>query len=306
MEEDEPDVFEQARPFVQGVVTILIACAGTYGCAMVGSLSYPGVGAIVGGFSGFFCFLIFGSCVTCFWKQLVPESLHQGGFTALLVPSRVQELIGGHGDFNLILTVHQVSKLDWTTQKIQKLNVFSSVDAYILIECGKNPRKSTCVNSNYEYNEQFKLKVSAADVALHIKLMEQDVFGSKKVAQITVNINDDVIAQGFPQKHEFPLENRAGVMRDHNKSVLVLSFDYMDGQKMNGIVNRRSADDAKAYGERAKLAGRNHKGEWVDYSTINHITHTHFKPADEFAKMHTEKPKKNVPGTEADPEAGKA
>lgn len=291
MDEKEEPWYASLKPIVRGVITLLICLAGCYGCALVGSLSYPGVGAIVGGFCGFILFALLGCCVTCLWKDLIPEEVHQSGVSNYLIPGKLREAFGGHANFDLIVTVHKVDHLDRSTQIMSSLNVFSSTDAFVTIDCGNNPKKSTCVNSYYDFNEQFKIHVTGADICLNVKLMEQDVFGSKVVGQFQVNIDDDIIKVGFPQKKEYPLDNRSGVMRDHNKAALVLSFDYTSDYAAGTLLERNpESNQGWKNRQNEKTALSNYQEHSSNYKTVDRIVGSQFQSGVPHKAAITKKP----------------
>merc|ERR1719272_1513470 len=118
-------------------------------------MTYPGLGAIAGAGIGFILF----TCIACTGLGVYKDFLPQPDKfdAAALVPSFVNQAMGKHGQFTLIVTVHKATEITCS----KGLNPFASPDTYVTVECGNNPPKSTCVkrSSNPEFNEQFKCLV---------------------------------------------------------------------------------------------------------------------------------------------------
>mmetsp|Transcript_102379 Transcript_102379/g.285261 ORF Transcript_102379/g.285261 Transcript_102379/m.285261 type:complete len:298 (-) Transcript_102379:103-996(-) len=211
-------------PMLRGLTTLLIGILGMLLCGMVGSLAYPGTGAIVGSIVGVLVCLAFGCCVTGFWRDLLPSNTSTFGAEQLL-PHALAVQIGGHGHFDLVLTVHEATGVE-----VQGRMPWMKAETYIEVVCGSNPVKRTCVNADGKFNEQFKLKITPSDDILVVRLKDQDVFGARDVGYVCVDIQKDIIDAGFPWQKRFTIE--AG---EHDKlrwkevkAIIILSFDYTE------------------------------------------------------------------------------
>merc|ERR1719324_2018511 len=214
---------------------MIVGVVGCLLCAMVGSMTYPGIGALIGAASGLAVFTCFGCLIFGTWRDCVP----QVGVDAF-VPSAVARSFGAHGEFSLILTVHRIEGL----QVIGRL--FGKPDTYVVVQCGHNPRKNTCVKPNNIFEEQFKLNVKATDKVINLFILDQDFFGSTNVARVSVDIQDDIINEGFPTEKAFSLTKSANdKLRDHSAK-LVLSFDPGDGEQgLHNEIQRTYPDQAE-------------------------------------------------------------
>lgn len=213
-------------PILRCIGTVFIVALGMMLCGMIGSLAYPvgGVGAILGSGLGAVISLVFGCCLTGFWKDVLPDDNRTFGVGALL-PHALAVQIGGHGNFDLILTVHEAVGVE-----VQGRMPWQRADTYIEVECGNNPVKRTCVKSDGKFNEQFKLQVAGSDQAMVLRIKDQDVFGARDVGFVYVDIQKDIIGEGFPWRKEFMIEagENDRLRWGKNKAFIVLSFDYTE------------------------------------------------------------------------------
>lgn len=211
-------------PMIKAIIAIGIGILGCFLFGVLGSMTYPGVGAIAGAGIGFLLFTFIGCCALGVYKDLLPKP--ENFDTAALVPSFVNQAMGKHGKFTLIVTVHKAT--DVSTMK--GLNPFGSPDVYVTVESGNNPPKATCVkkSSNPEFNEQFKLLVQPNHKSVVVRLMDQDVFGSDDVGYVTVDIDQDIIGRGFPQEEPYVVQAGTKGQKAAGKSKVYLSFDYTD------------------------------------------------------------------------------
>merc|ERR1719240_1440671 len=111
-------------------------------CANVGSLAYPvgGVGAVVGTLVGGLVFLIIGCCMSGFWRDFLPQNQNSG--FATMLPHALAVQFGGHGNFQLILTVHEIRNVRVRGRMATRPNL------YVEVESGNNPVKRTCVKQD--------------------------------------------------------------------------------------------------------------------------------------------------------------
>lgn len=211
-------------PIVRVVMTLVIGAMGGFLFGMIGSMTYPGIGAILGALFGFALFAIVGCCIVGAWKDCIPDADHIDLTTA--VPKNMQAAMFAHGEFTLILTVHEVQNLGASGG----IWPFGKPDYYTAVFCGKNPPKSTFTCGNLVWNEQFKINVTAKDRDITIKLLDQDVFKSEELGYVSLHIDQDIIQAGFPQRQEHKIELVGGkaIGRGKKQPQFILSFDYTD------------------------------------------------------------------------------
>lgn len=222
-------------PLIRGLATIFVTGLGMMLSANVGALAYPvgGVGAVIGTIAGGLIFLVIGCCMSGFWRDWLPSEQH-GGLTAML-PHAVAVQLGGHGNFKLIITVHEVKNI-----RVQGRMPWSSPNLYVEIECGNNPVKRTCVKQDMQWGEQFKMQVTALDRSIFVNLKDQEVFGSATVGYVCVDIQNQILAPldgiPFPCRREFDIE--AGefdaIQWTDQKASIVLSFDRVPEERSGG------------------------------------------------------------------------
>merc|ERR1719498_143634 len=156
------------------------------------------------------------------------------------MPSAVNAAAGGHGQFQLIVTVHEIKDLKVIGR------VFSSPDTYVTLECGSNPIKSTCVKKTHKFNEQFKLNVRPGDKAVMCRIMDQDFFGSTEIAHVNVKVMEHILDNPERKKEtDFQVSPGEGTKLRSSKAKLVLSF-FVQGKDQEGYDGE--ANQAGQYG----------------------------------------------------------
>lgn len=208
-------------PLIRGLATLFIVFIGFMVFGMFGSLAFPvgGTGAFLGSVCGILISLFVACFVTGLWRSFLPEENGAG------LPHPLAVLVGGHGNFDLVLTIHEADGI-----QAQGNTSWSSSSSFAEVSCGSNPMKSTSVSSDGFFNEQFRIKVTAADEGIVIKLKEQQLVGSALLGTVYVDIMSDIINADFPTRQEFPLQVGEGsrLSSKKNKPRLVLSFDYTE------------------------------------------------------------------------------
>lgn len=219
---------------VKTLVFLLFASLGMFGCSLIGSLAYPvgGFGAIFGAILGVLFGGLFGCAFTGLFWDMVPEEINKYG-PAYYLPGPLQHLAGAatHGDFTVVITVHEVKNLT-----VKGLLPWQSADLYLEIDCGENPTKTTCVRHDNKFNEQFRVSLRALDDTILIKVKDQDIFGSSDIGYVSIDVMKDIIEAGFPVNQEFkihPWQNDkiAYGAETHGHTVdaqLFLTFDHTD------------------------------------------------------------------------------
>jgi len=281
------------------IVTLAIAFLGFFGCSQVGSLVFNvgGIGQVVGGVVGA---VLFGLC-TCMllglWKVVIPNSGPRLGVGALL-PHKLAEMMDKHGNFTLLLTVHEANGV-----RVQSVLPYMSADLYVEITCGVNPVKRTVVKhdkkGSAKWNEQFRLNIRAVDDCIVLRIRDQDVFGSSAVGHSNIGIQRHIIRgenrnrTPFPQKCRFPISgDEEGVMMFGEKDAhIVLSFDYTDDypDPIQYVPEGEGApvEDARARGVSARIADNEksmaHHGTHDSYGAVHFLSKVQFDPAAKYA-----------------------
>jgi len=254
----------QLFPALRGVVTVLVVCLGTLFFGQVGSLAYPenGVGAIVGCSIGVTLCLVLGCCATGSWRDVLqgPEGAQAG----LLLPHALAAHVGGHGHFDLIVTVHRVVGV-----QVQGQMPWSPVHVYAEVECGENPVKRTCVRPDGRFEEQFKLHVQAMDSTILVRLKSQGVFGTVDVGYVHIDIQSDIVDAGSLREKVFEIEAGEGDTLRWTKprAYLTLSFDLGGAES----AARRAASPFDTH----KDPG-GHSSSHVKYGAVDFISRLEF------------------------------
>lgn len=279
-------------PFVRGLMTIFIAGVGLMMCTVVGSLSYSedGYGAIAGAIFGAVFFFLFGTYVTGFYQDFLPE---KGASAALgYLPNSLAVQFGGHGLFRMIVTVHEV-------KDVAVQGRFGKPSLFVEVDCGENPIKRTCVSSTGFFNEQFKMKIQPADSYLFIRIKDQGLLGATSVGGVCIDIHSEILEpedkNAFPSKRRFEIIAgqsdylKANVKKgemdgtsDH-KAAVVLSFDYA----LDDHGDRQEAYDrdytTKGFHEREQGI---HKWD-TEYGAVKFLADVQFNPSMIVPKLET-------------------
>jgi len=251
-------MLQGAYPYIRSLMVLLIGILGCFVFGMIGSMTYPGIGAIGGAVIGFFVFGIVGCIVVGKWKDIIPDGLDPTD----MVPHAVAGAVGSHGHFTLFITVHRAEEVN-TNAGIMGL-FGGSNDSYVSVECGINPVKATCVRRDNVWQETFRVQVRPKDTAVTFNLMDQDVIGDDLVGTVSVDIDDDIVHQGFPQEKQYRLET--GGKDKSGKAKLVLSFDYGDDLGGRKIAQVQTSSQ-KNYDAR-QTRHQNAVKEWNKYGTF--------------------------------------
>lgn len=252
----------QLFPILRGVATVLIVCLGTLFFGQIGSLTFPenGVGAIVGCTIGVTLCLFIGCCTTGSWRDLF--SAQDGTAQSLLLPHTLASQVGGHGHFDLIITVHKAVGLE-----VQGQMPWSSLDVYAEVECGSNPVKRTCVRPDGRFEEQFKLHVQATDRSMLVRLKNQGVFGTVDVGYVHIDIQADIVDAGSQQMRAFEIEAGEGDKLRWTKprAQLILSFDLIGAE---GVARFGNPFDT----------GKDLESQSKSYGAVDYISRLEFNP----------------------------
>lgn len=259
--------FAWVMPMIKAVVVVGIGLLGCFLFGIIGSMTYPGIGAIAGAGIGFLLFTLIGCCALGVYKDFAPKPDQID--STKFVPSFVTVAMGKHPSFTLIVTVHKAVDVSAT----KGLNPFSSPDTYVTVESGSNPAKATCVKrgSRPEFNEQFKFLVAPENKSVVVKVMDQDVFSSDVLGYVSVDIDEDIIGRGFPQEEYYHLQTGAKGGKSGGKTKLVLSFDYTDDFP-RGLANQMRSQFPENYAKKQKrFQESNQAWHGQDYGSCSHL-----------------------------------
>jgi len=265
-EENIANPFKMFAAMIKMVVALTIGILGCFLFGVIGSMTYPGWGAIAGAGIGFLIFSLIGCCALGVYKDFIPNKQID---TTKLMPGFVTQAMGKHPEFTLMVSVHKA--VDVATFK--GLNPFASPDTYVVLECGNNPPKATCVKkgSKPEWNEQFVLHVLPADKSVVVKVMDQDVFSSDVVGFVSVDVDLDIIGRGFPQEEEYVLQTGAKGGKAAGKTKVVLSFDYTDDFSKSLANNMKSQFPEQHKKKLQRMKESNQAWQTQDYGSCSHL-----------------------------------
>jgi len=272
------DPFGFLKPLLKILVSVVVAVLGCFLFGMIGSMTYPGVGALVGAGGGLLVFGLIASCAMGLWKDLLPAKVD--GTT--LVPKVVSHAVCKHGHFSLIVTVHSTKNVKSASGWIP----FAPQDYYATVQCGNNPIKSTCVKTGAPtvWNEQFKIVVQPSDASMIIRLLDQDLFNSDIIGHINLDIDEHVIAEGFPQNREYPLQS-SGKDKSGGKGVLVLSFDPGEDYPKSSVQTAEYAEKQGTYANVRQDRLAKTQKEWQEYGSCAKLSTTMFNTKEDISQI---------------------
>jgi hypothetical protein len=181
--------------------------------AFLGSMSYPGLGAVVGGLIGFPVGLVIGFFACGKYKEVL-ETADDMVDAQMFVPEAFHEGLFGHQRFTLYVTVHRIEGAAVKRGPA----IFGGSDFFIRTICGRNPPKTTCVRETGVWNETFKLTVEAQDSSVTFEVIDQNTLIDTKVASVAVPISTIVGHIGAGEVRE-KLQSKSKQM-----GVLIVSF----------------------------------------------------------------------------------
>jgi len=189
--------------------------------ATAGFFAGQGLMTILGAFVG----VVIGLVLAVFCTGDFGEAMNAGedkirNVTEPLVPAFAREVAFGHDYFSILVTVHSVRTMadDLMTLKTTQF------DAFVVVSCGDNPVKSTCISPDCDFEETFKFRVRPRDHKIDFALKDQELLHDDVVGVCSVEIAD-VLNKGFPVQKSYPLLE----LRYHQKvGNLMLSFDWTE------------------------------------------------------------------------------
>lgn len=188
--------------------------------ALIGYVAGKGVLTLMCGGIG----LLTGLFIAVFVTGNFRDAIDAGGEAALnvtepLVPSFAREVAYGHDAFSLLVTVHSVKT---NADDILSLKL-SSFDGYVVVTCGSNPVKKTCVSDRCQFEETFKLRVRPRDKGITFELRDQEVLHDDQIGACEIPFQN-IIETGFPVMKAYSLFDHHGSKVGN----LMLSFDWCD------------------------------------------------------------------------------
>lgn len=257
---DETQAFTRLAKTFGVILSAVLVCVFF---AFLGSMSYPGLGAVVGGLIGFPIGGVIGFFACGKYKDFLEEADRMVDASDVL-PEFMHEGVFGHSRFTLYVTVHRIKGA------ANKRGPFGGSDNFIRILCGRNPPKTTCVRESGTWNETFKLMVEPQDSSITFEVIDQNTLIDTKVASVAVPISTIVPAIGQGETEE--------KLQSKSKSMGVLVVSYKAGEDISAnhlpeshrdvytSVRDRTVDDgsgARLYGTFASH-GAQHKSAYFN------------------------------------------
>jgi len=214
---------EDLYAFTLKILSYIGLCAlGFVLGATAGFFAGQGLMTLLGAFVGVVIGLVLAVFCTGDFGYAVGEGEERvRNATEPLVPAFAREVAFGHDYFSLLVTVHNVRTQadDLTTFKTTQF------DAFIVVSCGDNPVKSTCINQHCEFEETFKFRIRPRDQKIDFALKDQELLSDDVVGVCSVATND-ILNKGFPVQKSYPLFS---LSHGHQKvGNLMLSFDWTE------------------------------------------------------------------------------
>lgn len=208
------DTMEEGTPwwvYAQWILTIVFGLLGAMAGAYAGWTIDDGSVVVLTAGGGFAAASAV-ACLTC-----GPFRYYLNQFLAAAAPpeKKRMELMynGGHTSFDVYVTVHRVNNV-YNTEGI--LGFFGNRNnSYVEVKVGRlmnetfsiqmNPPKKTCISTDNVFEECFHFNVAPTDDSIRFTLYDQDVFSDDLVGSCDLNITNEVMCAGFPQRKNFKL-----------------------------------------------------------------------------------------------------
>jgi hypothetical protein len=220
------------------VATLGLGILGALLGGCVGYLAGAGLTTLIAASIGFGVMFLCGFCVMGPAKAIVDKS-----YAEYAPPDTGRMNLGlSNKTFSLHVTVHNLRNLI-STEGIAGF-FGKKNDSFVEIKCGrqldedsdfypgKNPPKRTCVSQSNTFDETFNIMVAPRDNKIVVSVYDQDVVGDDLVGAATIDITQEILNAGFPQKLGFKLVRQEGLVFGTNKKktgTVILSFFPGDG-----------------------------------------------------------------------------
>lgn len=186
--------------------------------ALFGYMFGAGLNTIVFGCVGLLLGLLIAIFATGHFRDAV-ESGQEAVLNATepLVPSFAREVAYGHDAFSMLVTVHNVKT---SSDDLLSLKV-SNFDGYMVVSCGANPPKRTCVSPHCVFEETFKLHIRPRDAGIHFELRDQELLHDDFIGAVEIPIST-IIDGAFPVMKAYSIfDNKRSKVGN-----LMVSFDW--------------------------------------------------------------------------------
>jgi len=183
----------------------------------MGSLTAPGVGALLGAILGLLVGGIIGFFACGSYREMI-KAADDAVDAQHFVPESMHESLFGHRRFTLYVTVHELKNSTHS-------ELFGEPDFFIKVRCGRNPPKTTCVRGNGTWNETFKLMIEAQDTAVSFDVIDQNLLLDTKVGSVAVPIKEV-----FEQFNQAPKKYK---MKSKSKPLGELMVSFRPGQDLS-------------------------------------------------------------------------
>lgn len=197
--------------------TALLAITFCVIFGFMGSLTAPGVGALLGAILG----LLVGGLIgffACGSAREMFKSADDAIDAQHFVPETMHESVFGHRRFTLYVTVHELKNSTHS-------ELFGDPDFFIKVRCGRNPPKTTCVRGNGIWNETFKLMIEAQDTAVSFDVIDQNLLLDTKVGSVAVPLKEV-----FAQFNQAPKRYK---MKSKSKPLGELMVSFRPGEDLS-------------------------------------------------------------------------
>jgi len=208
------DTMEEGTPwwvYAQWILTIVIGLLGAMGGAYAGWTIDDGSVVVLTAGGGFAAASVL-ACLT-----VGPFRYYFTLFRAGLPSTDTKRMDlmynGGATSFDVYVTVHRVNNV-FNTEGI--LGFFGNRNnSYVEVKVGRligdtfsiqmNPAKKTCISTANVFEECFHFNVAPTDDTIRFTLFDQDVFSDDLVGSCDLNITNDVMSAGFPQRKSYKM-----------------------------------------------------------------------------------------------------
>jgi len=236
---------------LQMVGTFIIAITMAFVFGFLGSLTAPGVGALIGGMLGLILGCIIGLIATGKGRDAM------SGFDDIV---DVGDFLGGssgHDMFTMFVGVHELIPAKGTESSLPF--GIAKPDFFVRLKCGNNPLKQTVVREIPVWNEHFKLTVMPKDTVVSFEILDQNNLIDSSLGNISIPIklivneglDNSGKHRGWP-KMEFKVRSAS-----HATGTLIISFRAGEGTTFKSsqgdfapgrVFNASTASQSHIYG----------------------------------------------------------
>jgi len=198
---------------LSGVIGMLSAFLGAYG-GWFFMETEEGLWPVFYGVCGFFVGFAITFYVSGVW------SYHFHTLRVLCAPPEYDRIkTTGLNDFDMYVTVHRIQNESHLEDPFGFFGTKGNRQMYVEVKVGrliggdasdafsvqKNPQKRTCISPDNEFEETFQFTIAPTDDTMRITLKDQDILFDDELGFADIDITDQVLKEGFPQKRCFEL-----------------------------------------------------------------------------------------------------